>query len=369
MRGRRMTAARQEARIRQLCCLGLGSESVMPALLEELHALVPSRANTFLWVGPEGHLANIYDEQPEAAATASLYVSEFYNRRECEVSLSFSEAARLERGVLVDQQFLTVSQRAFYRSDFYNQVLRPIGYGHCLRMVVREDGRTLGFLQLQRRRREQAFGTPEIRRMQRLQAFVTHAMTRCDADPERMMAESGESGLVIVDPQGRPAGLSPRGRQLLFLATHPRLDARTKRQRDARLPAPVRALCERLHAVCTNDAAAVIPVLRHRNVWGGFVFRAYQLDAGSCWPGYIGIAVTREVPLRLRLTRGALNLCLSGRQTEVAVLLAAGCSHQQIADQLGIARNTVIAHARWAYSKLSVHDGRALRERLLAATG
>lgn len=50
------TAARAAARFRQLSCLGLGSEQVIPALLAELHAIIPSHANTFFFAdGAGGH--------------------------------------------------------------------------------------------------------------------------------------------------------------------------------------------------------------------------------------------------------------------------------------------------------------------------
>lgn len=54
------------------------------------------------------------------------------------------------------------------------------------------------------------------------------------------------------------------------------------------------------------------------------------------------------------------------RQAQIAALLAAGLSHQQIAARLGVKRNTVIAHSRQIYIKLDVHDSRGLRRSLLA---
>jgi hypothetical protein len=37
------------ASIRRLCCLGLGSQIAVPAILGELHALIPSYSNQFFW--------------------------------------------------------------------------------------------------------------------------------------------------------------------------------------------------------------------------------------------------------------------------------------------------------------------------------
>lgn len=55
-------AVRAEARFKQLCCLGLGGEAAVPALLYELHALIPSFSNSFQFADQKGMLANTYLE-------------------------------------------------------------------------------------------------------------------------------------------------------------------------------------------------------------------------------------------------------------------------------------------------------------------
>jgi hypothetical protein len=40
-------AAHAQARLQQLCCLGLGGHAIMPALLNELHDLILSYSNAF----------------------------------------------------------------------------------------------------------------------------------------------------------------------------------------------------------------------------------------------------------------------------------------------------------------------------------
>ena len=37
------------------------------------------------------------------------------------------------------------------------------------------------------------------------------------------LVESGESGLIIANPEGRPIHFSPQARRLLFLAQHPQV--------------------------------------------------------------------------------------------------------------------------------------------------
>lgn len=67
----------------------------------------------------------------------------------------------------------------------------------------------------------------------------------------------------------------------------------------------------------------------------------------------------RPVPLRLieRLSaHGDDTATLTPRQREIMVLLASGCSRQEIADELGISRETVKRHLMFAYRRLGVHD-------------
>ncbi len=66
------TATRAIASIRRLCCLGLGGQIAVPALLGELHGLIPSYSNQFFWAGPNQELANIYDEGDTPAGCSSL---------------------------------------------------------------------------------------------------------------------------------------------------------------------------------------------------------------------------------------------------------------------------------------------------------
>lgn len=354
-----------EARIKQLCCLGLGSETVIPALLRELHELVPSHSNGFYWASASGRISNAYNEIPEAQSIAQLYVTDAYNTGTREVTRSLGEAIQCEHGVVRDRQTLKVPERDFYRSDFYNMLLRPLGYGRLLRLVLRGPARKCGVLQLQRKLKEPDFTDRDVQRLASLEPFLVHALTRHENARSEPLVDSGECGMIIADRNGRPLGFSPQGRQLLNLACHPRQGMNSDVNLQRELPPAVTAICKRLLHIHASRAVAEAPVVRHDNVWGRFVFRAHLLDGPLGATGLIGISVHREVPLVVQLVHGTRHYDLSPRQAQTAVLLAGGWSHQAIAERLGIARNTVIAHARWIYSKLSIHDSVALRERLL----
>src|ERR1700730_14573108 len=141
------TTRRAIASIRRLCCLGLGGQIAVPALLAELHALIPSYSNQFFWAGANQELANIYDEGDTLLPVVPLYLSEFHNKRERDVVFTFTETMRRSRGSEVmryRESTVKVDKRGFEKHDFYNLAMRPTGLDDVLQLKVAERGRGLG---------------------------------------------------------------------------------------------------------------------------------------------------------------------------------------------------------------------------------
>jgi hypothetical protein len=101
-----------EARIKQLSCLGLGGEAVMPALFHQLAVLLPSHSSSFFFSDESGRVANIYEENVPAGVM-DLHVHEFVNRRERDVSLDFMEQVNTCFGVLGPEHVLKVDSSTF----------------------------------------------------------------------------------------------------------------------------------------------------------------------------------------------------------------------------------------------------------------
>ena len=169
------------------------------------------------------------------------------------------------------------------------------------------------------------------------------------------VVDSGESGLIIADPAGKPVHFSAEGRRLLFLATSPRSMPGTVIRRSNILPRPVVQICRSLDRIFHGDFSTSAPTCHHSNAWGGFTFRAQWLDPDHQEIGLIGITITHKVPLPIRLMRNVRKLPLSRRQAEVCVLLAAGATNETVAERLGISKHTAGEHARAIYNKLDVH--------------
>lgn len=365
---RHTASKRAEARIRQQCCLGLGSEVVMPDILRDLHRLIPSHANTFYWVDEAGGLANAYDEQPDACRILPEYIECFYNKAEKDVHPGFTRIAQTAHGILDNATFFRVSGARLRNSAFYARIMRPQRYHFILQMPIRLAGRTRAILQLQRSAREPDFSLTDRRNLQRLHGFVINALEAPATDPARSDAwqATGDSGLLLADERGNLVSASACGRKLLFLSRHARLQPPLESH--VACSGLIAKLCQSVARIEAMQLDAPPPVHIVHNAWGRFIFTAHRLPGGHHEKAMVGIHVRREVPLPVRLVSATRHAPLSQRQAQIAALLAVGLTHQAIAARLGIKRNTVISHSRLIYDRLDVHDAHGLREALLRLT-
>lgn len=335
------TAARAEARFKQLCCLGLGGEAVMPALVDELRAIIPSYGSSVFFLDEAGALVNIYDQNPETPHVAPLYLGEFHNRPQRELGTGFGDALRHRYGVQTLEEILTVDVKTFSKSDYYNLLWRPLGYHSAMRLAFWDGNRPVGGVMLARSSGEPQFSEDEKRRLAILGTFFALAMTGRDAI-DGPVADSGRHGLIIADVEGTPIFSSAEGRRLLFFATHSRTLPGSHNDNLVLPPALVR-ICRGLAGVFASDPTAPVPVHHHRNVWGSFRFAAHWLGGWHSPQDVVGITIAHEEPLPVQLVRRLGDLPLSPRQAEICVMLATGLTNEAIAERLGISRHTAIA--------------------------
>jgi DNA-binding CsgD family transcriptional regulator len=341
----------------------------VPALFRELHTLVPSCDNVFFWAGQDGALANMYCEAPELIEVLPLYLSEFHNKREREVLQTFDEVMRLNDEPTVHNfydRYLKVSRQEYLKHDLHNLIMRPAGYHQRLHVRVREHDRSLGFLHSIRAERDPEFTPGEARILEFVAPFIAHALT--EAKPSDVLTDSDDRGLIVATRQGKIEYLSPHARRLLLMVTEPEWSSKADWRQAQRsvLPSEVAALCQNLAHVFQGRVPSNAPVWRHQNAWGGFTFRAYWLqpDEALRSSALVGVTVERLEPLTLRLLRQLDRLHLSRREGDFCLLAVSGHSIAAIANRMGISINTAIAHRRSIYSKLDVHTGRELLEKL-----
>ncbi len=356
---------RATLRFKQLSCMGLGGEAVMPALIREMHNIVPSLRNMFFFAKPDGTLDHIYTESMEFAAITQLFVTEFNGRQGRDIpGFRFEVALKSQVGVH-DLTRLRVDINDFGRSEFYNECFRPVGRGKdYIRLVMRDQGQGVGMLTSFREPRDSHFTETEKNRLASLEPFFVHAIRGRRVD-ETELVDSDASGLIVADVEGRLLYASASGRELLLRVTHPKMAVDAGPVRRDALPGPLRNICRTLGRIMAGDDARTSPAYHHRNLWGGFTFRANLLRGEAQGARVVGITITHQEPAGVKLVRRIGELALSGRQSEICLELAQGFNYDAVSEKLGISKHTAVAHSRALYDKLGVHNRSELRSRLL----
>jgi DNA-binding CsgD family transcriptional regulator len=356
------------AHIKQLCCLGLGAQAIAPPLTRLLLRLVPGFSASIFYVHDNGELANIYDENPVVAEIAPLYVSEFYNKRELEVSCGVAESFRRGLVGLTLGQLIKVDLQTWEKSDLHNLIRRPLGYYSGVQVLVRDRGRPLAAVVISRDAGGPDFAPRELDLLVALEPHLAHALARPPS--AALLVESnaeGDQGLAITGRDGRLQYLSPQARVLLFYATHPKIvPGEHRHNEEPALPLPVARLARKLAQTYEGKAPPTPPVHFHENCWGRFVFHAYWLHGLGTEPPLVGIRISRQESLSARLLRRMEHLPLSERQIAVSLHVASGLTYEAIAERLGISRSTVIFHAQEVFNKLGVASRAELQAKLMA---
>jgi DNA-binding CsgD family transcriptional regulator len=336
------------AQLRQLCRLGLHGEAIMPAFLRSLRALVPAGFGAFFWVDDSGDMKNMYSERMLPADVTGRYFRQHYDS----AVHAFREQvlAQVRDGELVRE---SVADAAMLASDYYREILGPLGALRSLRAVLHERGVPIGQLSLYRSQGAPAFGTRERETFEAACRYLLQALrggsTAAAAGAEQFR-ESGQAALLVCGRDGRVQQASGRGHALLAQASGCRINRLTM---VGELEQAGLALLRRLLASALADAAiedSPAHNLHVYNEWGAFRLRAYPLAEG------FGVLIERHEHLLVRLVDAMRGLQLSAQQREVALLLARGCTNVQIAHELGVSLNTASYHVKQLFAKLDAHD-------------
>ena len=334
------------ASVRQLCCLGLPRETLIAELLTAVQAVIPSSANVFVGLGPDGLPSNVIPEFviPEAL---EAYTANLPGMHSPSILKKIFDVFRTRR--IMDD--LPALWDNFYRSDKYNLTWRPYDQYYCLQALVHDERGPCGMLNLCRGRRSIPFSPEETVLMERLLIYVEHGL-QAPLSTALHYADSGHSEMLILDTQGTLLHASAAARELLALAC-----CSTYRVGTA---TPLTPLPE-LGQICLNlrnifqGRQASPPVVRQVNPRGRFIFRAYWLDPQSPAAGkLIGVTIKHQEPTVLQTWRAIRTCGLSPVQMEVCLLLAQDYSQEAIGQRLNIKPTTVKDHVRKVYGKFGV---------------
>ena len=356
-----------------LCHSGWPAQTLVPALLDALHGLIPSARNLFDWTDAEGRLLHYFIEGSVDLGVASLYFEHFHNRRESEWMPAFATLRSTPAGV---RGAGSLNSAGFFQSALYNEVWRPQGMHTRIEGVVRgRSGKLLGSLVLYRGPGEPVFKLSDEHALASLLPRIADALERCStaqgqAAPSGLFVPAREPAeTLLIDMDGRVRHTSPGASRLLMLAD----EGLTPQAVSRSLPCLVQRLFGRLVVQVRERLAGgdpnlhqAWPSLTRINAYGRFDAHATPLrshDAAMADQAELLLLTIRRLePREVAVRRVLRELPISAGQASVCVALFAGQAQTQIARELGVAASTVVDHTRKLYRALDICGANELRD-------
>lgn len=338
------------ARIRQTCCLGISPEELVPQILEEMHQIIPSERNHFAWTDDVGNIVNAYFEKPDPVLLDWLRHNQ--HRFEEEIGISVRQAILFGK---VTGNFRWPFRKGAEASESYDRMFRAQGIQFCLDGVLRDRDRPLGQIVMFRQPKDGDFNGEEERVLAHTLPYIAHAISSPVKTPETFV-ETGDSGLMVFDANGRITYQSHLAKELCVYALHERIPVGHDIGLDIRVvEAGLRSLFQQVLAnFSDSDAAVSPPAWTLKNKWGEFQVRAYALQEAAGATRSYGVTVEKKIPAAVLMLKKIKQMPLSNRQREVCFHLARGVGNEDIATMLGISATTLKEHTQAIYRKLAI---------------
>jgi DNA-binding NarL/FixJ family response regulator len=349
------------SQIRQMCCLGLPAETLMPRLLPLVRQLVPAESAGFFWVDSTGAMQNLIAERMLPTAKMRLYFDHFYEGGAFDFRRGFTKRATSGKDVSVLEVDAT-----FKRSDYYNEILRELDAHHVLHGIVRNQGDALGQISLYRSPKDSPFEREHEAGLNSVLHYIAHAVSAVPATGQDAieMLDTDDDAILLADAAGRLLHASEIGRRLLFQAADGQFAPGALAVSDNAAVSLVRQLVKVL-----RKEPEMLPLVTTSGRWGQVTLRAYRTGAQENLNSPIAIRVTRREPMLLRFANAMRSLDLSPQMQEIALQLAQGRSNSEIAESMALTSNTVNYHVKALFAKLGTHGRTETVQQILRAQG
>jgi DNA-binding CsgD family transcriptional regulator len=355
-----MPRVRDVSFIRKLCALGFPPQTLAQCLLPELRKLIPSHSAGVFWVDAQGEMTSLYAERLLPPDAMAAYYEKHYAVR----AKSFSDAFK-RRAESDDPVSFHSFSKTEQETDYFRDVMRRLDAYHVLYGVVKDGAKSLAQVSFYRGAADEPFDKEDANTLRSVLRYLAiglgASISNATAKDEAVVAEED---LGIVSLAGEIVSASETWQRLLRLAALAELSPRHALKEHEAVELFVQRLCEELLSGQPGESPRR-EVVRD-TAWGRFLIRAFRLaDAQGRRADQIGLLIRREEPRSLSLVRGTGMAELSPQQREVALLIAAGRSNREIAEDLGLSFNTASSHVKQVYARLEVNDRAAVAQKLL----
>lgn len=346
-------------KLRQICTAGLAPEILMPEALRHLHQIVPSDINVCHWCDADGRHSGVYGEDPVGWLREDSHGNLVGFQKDSGVTfreaMLFGKPTGNLRGLL--------DRPGFRRSESFRGMFEPYGLRWILDGVLRDDQRPWGMVVMARGQRAGDFSRAEDGALLRCLPYLVHAMRSPGAIPGAYL-DGGRAGLLLFSPDGQLLESSPRARENVLLALGEGSDG--DRWGSGCVMANLGQLARQLVTQLLDaHGAEHPPLVRRRNRWGEFAFRAYRTEGESGQGGHVAVLVEHLLPLEVGLLRRIVDSPLTARQKEVCWLLTKGLDAGAIAESMRVSPATLKDYFQGIYRRLKVSNRDELLRTLL----
>lgn len=382
---------RKLAAVEVLCRLGLPAQAFIPAMLEALHEVIPSRRNLFDWAHEDGRLDHYFVEGDLCPVVARRYFEDFHNRKEAECMPAFETLRTAPMGV---RSARDLDQPGFFESALYHEIWKPQGLHTRLEGVVRgRSGRLLGSLVLYRGPGDETFTNDDECTLGVLLSAIGRALESAStpepggADEafasqpravEGVLLSSGGQALHATAGAQRLALLAGDGLTIagvgdpierLLECGFGSLLRRARRQLDTGRP-----MQQGSSSTGAWPATPARPAVERRtNGYGRFDAFATPVwplpAAGAAAEPMLQVTLQWAEPQRAACARALRQLPITAGQMLVCDGLLRGLPQPAIAAELGVSPATVVDHVRKVYTALDVGSTHELRSRVERCPG
>ena len=355
-----MPRVRDISFIRKLCTLGLPAQTVAQCLLPELRKFIPSHSAGVFWVDELGDMTSLYAERMLPPDAMAAYYEKHYTVK----AESFSDAFR-RRAQSADPISFHSFSRAEQNTDYFRDVMQPLDAYHILYGVLKDGTRPLAQISFYRGVTDKPFDKESADTLRSLLRYLATGLgAGASSSRSGDAAVVVEEDLGIVSSTGAMINAPETWHRLLRLAALAEVSPRHALKEHEAVELFVLRVCEELLSKQRN--APRLRELIHETAWGRFVIRAFRLtDPKGRRADQVALLIRREEPSALSLVRGTGVAALSPQQREVALLIVAGKSNREIADDLGLSFNTASSHVKQVYARLEVNERSAVARKLL----
>lgn len=339
------------ASLRNMASANLPGKLAWHALEPVLGTMVGFDQSALFWMNEGGDIQDIQiPNEPVVVAATAMFLNSMHAKGQSDSSLP-SYRDFMVSGL---QQLESMSRHPGYLpSQLYQDVIRPTGAHHMLRMALRQEGVPAACLTLGRERGRD-FERGDMAKLLDVLPLVTHLLCARGAPRTDGCVAAEGPEVLVADGNGQIHYASSKAVYLLHRAAGVCLvpgtlsDAAYLKTRQL-----LQDLARRVDLL-ERGCAAPIPVHTSDQADGRYLFRAYRLDSLGGGKPMLAVQLEHQLPTIVRLYRAGRLQTLPSREQQIVPLLLRGASTAAIAEELELRRSTVIGYVRNLYLRLGI---------------